>query len=103
MSNRVGRMPIPPEMDALQTEIGRHEKILVRRSTHYRAVIPDAGNNPRNSTLRPAAEQTGRLAPNFGNKGSLGKRHRPTIPPVLCPRVTADWRSKVTRIALVRR
>ena len=44
MSNGFGRVPVSPEMNALEREVSCDEQFLARRDVEYRAVIPYTGN-----------------------------------------------------------
>jgi hypothetical protein len=93
MPNRFGGMPITPEMDAFQAEVCCDEKILVRGQPQYSAVVSDTCRDPDAGTLRLRTVRIGGQTSDFIDQCYFGKRHRPTIPPVICPMVTHDWRS----------
>ena len=103
MSSRLGRMPISPEMDAFQAEVCRDEKILVGGQSQYSTVIPDALDDRGTPGLGAPTVRVGCQASDFVDQRSFGEWHWPTIPLVICPMVTPDWRSSVTGTALMHR
>jgi hypothetical protein len=95
VSNRLGGVPFALKVHPFHREIRRDQEILVRGGSQHSAVVPDASYDPRAGIRRPPQAGLSGQASNLGNQRCLGKRHRPTIPPVICPMVTLDYGSSV--------
>jgi len=52
MTHRLRRMPVAPEVDTLQCEIGSDEEFLAGRGPNYRTIIANPGNNLGRKRLR---------------------------------------------------
>ncbi len=100
MADRLGGVPVAPEVNALECEIGCNEETLAGRNSKNRAVIAYPGDNVRSSEFSSRAVAASRQPSNLMNQGSFGKRHGPNIPPESCPMVTSDCRSSVTCLPL---
>lgn len=46
MTNRLGRVPLAPKVDAFQVEVGCYQRFVTGRDAENRAVIADSGDNP---------------------------------------------------------
>ena len=42
MTNRFGRVPLPPEMDAFKAEVGCDKDFVIFRNTQNRSVVANA-------------------------------------------------------------
>ena len=84
MADRFRRMPVAPEVNAFQREVGRDQGFVSRRQAQHGAVISNSGED---RTVRAESTPTSggfRHAANLGNQRFFGKRHgATTIPPVV--------------------
>jgi hypothetical protein len=55
MANRLGRMPLPPKVNAFQGEVSRNQRLVTRRNLQNGAIVSDAsGDAPRSAS--PSAD-----------------------------------------------
>lgn len=82
MPHRFWRLPIPPEVNAFQAEVGGHQSIGPGAHTQHGTVIPDPREDLCLSSMNTSVRQPQpgfRYAANLADQRFFGERHDNTL------------------------